>query len=220
MYILIFTRLTGGTEEALFLVGTYDTKDEAQEAMRNEWKNRINNMDWDADWSYFEDVQAFCGTKDMYDTCRYFIVDTDHPYGFACDTKCDHDALYEKNRRMNLRSLLDDDSSLLTINKFTDLNQVTANQLWDRFDCHYNCVDTLPCYVSDDWTLIVSPAHDILMGVRDECKDWMHCWGFEWDVFTKYGDNIDCLSAYGFDSPWQAFRAAIEMRDEYLYGIE
>lgn len=213
MFILIFTRLTDGTEEALFLCGAFDTMEDAQEAMREEWENRINSMGWDADWSYFEDNQAFCGTEDMRDTCRYFIVDTDHPYGFTCDLECDHEML-------RLRSKLDDDSSLLTVNKFTDLKQVTADYLWEHFDRHYNCVDTLPCYVSDDWTLIISPAYDVLMSMNAGCEDWAKCWGFEWDVFTKYGDNIDCLSAYGFDSPWQAFRAAIEMRDEYLYGTE
>lgn len=213
MFILILTRLTDGTEEALFPCGTFDTMEDAQKVMREEWENRINSMDWDADWSYFEDNQAFCGTEDMRDTCRYFIVDTGHPTGFACDLECDYEML-------RLRSKLDDDSSLLTVNKFTDLKQVTADYIWEHFDQHYNCVDTLPCYVSDDCTLIISPAYDVLMSMNAGCEDWAKCWGFEWDVFTKYGDNIKCLSMYGFRSPWHAFRAAIKLRDEYMCGIE
>lgn len=220
MYILIFARLTDGTKLSLFHDGAFDTIDEAKDAMRDQWEDGINNMGWDADWSYFSDLHAFCGTKDMRDTLHYLIININNPYGFVWDLKCDYKMLHDKSRRMLLRSKLDDDSSLLTVNKFTDLNQVTADELWDRFDSHYNCVDTLPCYVSDDYTLIISPAYDVLMSMNAGCDDWANCWGFEWDVFTKDGDNIDCLSGYNFGSPWQAFRIAIEMRDEYLHGIE
>ena len=220
MYILIFAQLTDGTKLSLFHDGAFDTIDEAKDAMRDQWEDSINNMGWDADWSYFSDLHAFCGTKDMRDTLHYLIINTNNPYGFVWDLKCDYKMRHDKSRRMLLRSKLDDDSSLLTVNKFTDLNQVTADELLDRFGQHYNCVDTLPCYVSDDYTLIISPAYDVLMGMNAGCEDWSNCWGFEWDVFTKDGDNIDCLSAYNFGSPWQAFRAAIEMREEYLHGIE
>ena len=82
MFVLMFTRLTGGTDEAIFLLGTYETMAEAQDKMRKEWSNRIDNMGWDADYSNIYDDQAFCGTEDMYDTCRYYIFDTDNPHGF------------------------------------------------------------------------------------------------------------------------------------------
>lgn len=87
MQILMFTRLTNGTEEAAMLVGTYEYRDEAQVAMRTEWQNRINNMGWDPDYSYFEEDQAFCGTEDMSDTCRYYIFDTNRPHGFVNDLR-------------------------------------------------------------------------------------------------------------------------------------
>lgn len=86
MFILMFTRLTNDTEESIMLVGTYEHKSDAQKAMRSEWENRINNMDWDANWSWFEDDQAFCGDEDMNDTIRYYIFDTERPCGFVNDT--------------------------------------------------------------------------------------------------------------------------------------
>ena len=85
MYILMFTRLTDGTREAVMLVGTFKHADEAQIAMRSHWENRINNLGWDAERSWFEEDQAFCGTETMRDTCRYYIIDTDNPYGFVND---------------------------------------------------------------------------------------------------------------------------------------
>ena len=87
MFILMFTRLIGGTEESIMVVDTYESRDEAQQAMRNKWENRINNMGWDANWSWFEDDQAFCGDEVMYDTCRYYIFDTDDLYGFVNNLK-------------------------------------------------------------------------------------------------------------------------------------
>ena len=85
MFILMFTRLTNETEEAIFLLGAYDSKEKAQHEMRTEWAKRVTNMGWDADYSYIYDNQAFCGTEDMFDTCRYYIFDTEHPYGFNND---------------------------------------------------------------------------------------------------------------------------------------
>lgn len=86
MFALIFTRLTNGTEESIFLLDTYDSREDAHESMRKEWVKRISDMGWDADYSYIYDDQAFCGTEDMYDTCRYYIFDTEHPVGFDNDT--------------------------------------------------------------------------------------------------------------------------------------
>lgn len=82
MFILMFTRLTNVTEESIFLVDTYDTKEQAQEVMRNEWDKRVYGMGWDADYSYIDDLDALCGTEDMYDTIRYHIFDLDNPCGF------------------------------------------------------------------------------------------------------------------------------------------
>lgn len=92
MFALIFTRLTNdtkksifsnGTEESIFFEGLHDTKEEAQEIMRKAWTRRITDGGWDPDYSYIEEDQAFCGTEDMIDTCRYYIFDTNHPYGFS-----------------------------------------------------------------------------------------------------------------------------------------
>ena len=115
--------------------------------------------------------------------------------------------------------------NLKEVNKFTDLKQVTADYLWDNFDCHYNCVDTLPCYVSEDWTLIINPAWDILQLPSsvddDEYIDWRKCWCFEWAAFDD-DDNLpyptDFIAGYYYESPWQAFRDALRLRDEYLNG--
>lgn len=83
MFILMFTRLTDGEGESILLVGTFDTLAAAQKRMRSEWETRINEMDWDPDWSWFEEKQAFCGTEDMFDTCRFYIFDTENKYGFS-----------------------------------------------------------------------------------------------------------------------------------------
>lgn len=89
MFVLIFTRLTNGTEESIFFCGTFDTKKEAQSRMRDEWARRVK-MGWaDADYSNISENQAFCGDEDMNDTCRYYIFDTEHPFGFT------NDLLYE-----------------------------------------------------------------------------------------------------------------------------
>ena len=85
MFVLMFTRLTG-QEESIFLLGTYETHSEAHEAMVNEYLGRVyGDMGWDPKWSNYDDDQAFCGTEDMYDTCRYFIFDTEFPVGFSND---------------------------------------------------------------------------------------------------------------------------------------
>lgn len=85
MFILMFTRLTNGTVEAISLVDTFETKAEAQSAMRKAWVKRVYDGGWDADYSKVYEYQAFCGTEDMFDTCRYYIFDTEHPYGFTND---------------------------------------------------------------------------------------------------------------------------------------
>lgn len=93
MFILMFTRLTARltdeTREAIFLGGTYDTKEKAQEVMHKAWTRRIEHMGWDADYSNISENQAFCGTESMCDTCRFYIFDTEHSYGF------ENDLLYE-----------------------------------------------------------------------------------------------------------------------------
>jgi len=112
-------------------------------------------------------------------------------------------------------------SNLTEVNKFTDLKQVTADYLWEHWDQHYNCVDTLPCYVSEDWLLIINPAWDILMSMKFGEKDWHKCWAFEWAVFNDE-DNLpypdEFIAGYNYESPWQAFREAMRLRDEYLNG--
>lgn len=85
MFVLIFTRLIDGTEESIFLEGTFGTKEEAQIRMRDEWTKRVTEMGWDANYSNISENQAFCGTEDMFDTCRYYIFDTERPYGFTND---------------------------------------------------------------------------------------------------------------------------------------
>lgn len=85
MFALIFTRLTNGTEESIFFEGMHDTKKEAQEIMRKAWTRRTTEDGWDPEYSYIEEDQAFCGTDEMNDTIRYYIFDTDHPYGFSND---------------------------------------------------------------------------------------------------------------------------------------
>lgn len=89
MFILMFTRLTDGTREVIFSLGAYDSKREAQDEMRKELAKRITEMGWDSRYSYIYGNQAFCGTESMRDTCRFYIFDTEHPYGF------DNDLLYE-----------------------------------------------------------------------------------------------------------------------------
>lgn len=85
MFVLIFTRLIDGTEESIFLEDTFGTKEEAQSRMRGEWTKRVTEMGWDANYSNISENQAFCGDEDMNDTCRYYIFDTEHPYGFTND---------------------------------------------------------------------------------------------------------------------------------------
>lgn len=84
MFVLVFTRLSG-TEESAFLIGAYDSLQEAQIVMHSEWEHRVNDKGWDIEWSTIEDNQAFCGTSDMGDTIRFYIFDTNHPYGFVND---------------------------------------------------------------------------------------------------------------------------------------
>lgn len=108
--------------------------------------------------------------------------------------------------------------SLKSVSKFTDLKQITADEMWDEFDMHYNCVDTLPLYVSDDWNLIISPAADILNGLRWN-DDWDKCWCFEWAIHDDTDDTWDgFLAEYNLGSPWEAFRVAMRYRDALFAG--
>ena len=85
MFVLMFTRLTG-QEESIFLVGTYDTREEAYDAMRDKWTARVfGDGGWDPDWSRLYDDQAIVADESLYDTCRYFIFDTEHPVGYSND---------------------------------------------------------------------------------------------------------------------------------------
>ena len=88
MFILMFTRLTG-SEESIFLEGTFDNVRDARDRMREEYERRVNGMGWDPEWSEMDDMQAFCGTADLHDTVRLYIFDTEHPAGFT------NDRLYE-----------------------------------------------------------------------------------------------------------------------------
>lgn len=110
-------------------------------------------------------------------------------------------------------------SNLKQVNTFTDLHQITADEMWDKFDMHYNCVDTLPLYVSDDWNLIISPSADVLDGLRWKFDDWSECWGFEWAIHDDTDGTWDgSLAEYGLGSPWEAFRVAMSYRDAFLAG--
>jgi len=110
-------------------------------------------------------------------------------------------------------------SNLKEVNKFTDLKQITADEMWDKFDMHYNCVDTLPLYVSDDWNLIISPSADVLDGLRWGDDDWSKCWGFEWAIHDDTDGTWDgFLAEYHLGSPWDAFRVAMSYRDAFLAG--
>lgn len=118
--------------------------------------------------------------------------------------------------------------NLKSVNKFTDLKQITADEMWDEFDMHYNCVDTLPLYVSDDWNLIISPMRDVLAGLRYKLHDlmtdgteddWHKCWCFEWAIHDDTDDTWDgFLAEYNLGSPWEAFRVALRYRDAFLAG--
>lgn len=117
-------------------------------------------------------------------------------------------------------------SNLNEVHKFTDLKQITADEMWDTFDMHYNCVDTLPLYVSESWNLIISPADDVLSGLSllmhgwpDEGDEWDKCWCFEWGIHDDTDDTWDgFLAEYGLGSPWEAFRVAMRYRDAFLAG--
>lgn len=112
-----------------------------------------------------------------------------------------------------------DYDSLKVVHKFTDLQQITADDMWGKFDQHYNCVDTLPLYVSDDWNLIISPAADILNGLHWGDGDWSQCWCFEWAIHDATDDTWDgFLAAYNLSSPWEAFRVAMRYRDAFFAG--
>lgn len=89
MYVLIFTRLTGSDEEAIFLDGTFDTHEKAELAMLLRVAEKIENQDFEGPWCYVESDQAFLGSSDMYDTCRYYIFDTENPVGFFNDRQTD-----------------------------------------------------------------------------------------------------------------------------------
>ena len=107
-------------------------------------------------------------------------------------------------------------SSVERVNEFTDLKQVTADYIWDNIDAHYNCVDTLPCYISEDEYLIINPAYDALFADEDNCGS---CWCFEWAVTDDNDLTVmEFIAEYDLGSPWQAFREAIRLRDEYLAG--
>lgn len=124
--------------------------------------------------------------------------------------------------------LTHDYDTLKAVNKFTDLKQITANEMWDKFDMHYGCVDTLPLYVSDDWNLIISPMDDILHtlsyvlhGWPDDGTDWSKCWCFEWAIHDATDDTWDgFLAEYNLGSPWEAFRVAMRYRDAFLAGSD
>lgn len=90
MFILMFTRLTGQSE-AIFLLGTYESVEEARSAMLLEYESRLTDGGWDPDWSYIYENDAFCGTGDLYDTIRLYIFDTERPVGFYRDRTTDFD---------------------------------------------------------------------------------------------------------------------------------
>ena len=114
--------------------------------------------------------------------------------------------------------------NLRAVNSFTDLTQYDGGYLHDHFDMHYNCVDELPVYVSEDWSLIISADYDELMSGN------ISCWDFEWAVIsdenffwsTIYGKRMPevdgFLAEYYLSSPWEAFRVAMRYRDAYLAG--
>lgn len=80
MYVLIFTRLTGSDEEAIFLKGTYETYEEARESMQ---KCILFHEDrgFNREWWRIEKWQAYLGAPDNHDIIRYHIFDTEHPVG-------------------------------------------------------------------------------------------------------------------------------------------
>lgn len=96
MFTLIFTRLTGSSDEAIFLVGTYATAKEAHDEMVKQVDLKIANQGFLREWSEVLDNEAFLGAPDMYDTCRFYIFDTDNPCGFDNDRELDHFAFIAK----------------------------------------------------------------------------------------------------------------------------
>ena len=90
MYTLIFTRLTGDNEEAIFWMGDFGSLAEAQQAMRDEVNDFIENKDFERRWCMISDHQAFLGSETMYDTCRFYIFDKEYCTGYQNDRNIDY----------------------------------------------------------------------------------------------------------------------------------
>jgi len=105
-----------------------------------------------------------------------------------------------------------------SVRKFTDLKQVTASYVWNKIDPNYNCHDALPCWVSEDHTLIICAAADIVDGASNGADDWADCWCFEWLVFDEDHDLYGTLAEYNLGSPYEAFRVAMRYKDALIAG--
>lgn len=104
-------------------------------------------------------------------------------------------------------------SNITEVNKFTDLGIVDTE--YARRFCE--CVDTLPCYMSDDKSLVIWASDDVLFDPHPEGFDPLNCWNFEWEVYeTETGDWYDFICGHGYGSPWQAFREAMRKRDKFV----
>ena len=97
MHILIFTRLTGHNEEAVFLEGVFDSKKEARKAMKERYEQIISNQGFEREWTWMLDDQAVLESYDMEDVIRLRIFDSENPYGFMNDRGIDWAVMYERN---------------------------------------------------------------------------------------------------------------------------
>lgn len=89
MYILIFTRLTGHNEEAVFLEGVFDSKKEARKAMKERYEEIIEKQNFEREWSRMYESQAVLGSYNMEDVIRLLIFDSENPCGFQNDRRDD-----------------------------------------------------------------------------------------------------------------------------------
>lgn len=104
-------------------------------------------------------------------------------------------------------------SNITEVNKFTDLS-IVDTKFADRY-CEN--VETLPCFMSDDLSLIIWASYDELFGSCPDGRKQTDCWCFEWEIYeTETGDWYDFICGCEYGSPWQAFREAMRKRDKFV----